>query len=126
MMERRGRASPPRGPEAWPLDEGGLEWRRPWLVRHTKDNSRTRESGLGKPRQVLDMTTISEPLITEGEAAAMLRVSLTSLRRWRRNGCSPVFRKIGRTVRYRPADLAEFVSSARRTSTAGANRETAR
>jgi hypothetical protein len=66
------------------------------------------------------MSTLSEPLITEGEAAAMLRVSLTSLRRWRSNGCGPVFRKMGKSVRYRPADLAEFVSSARQTSTAGA------
>jgi hypothetical protein len=66
------------------------------------------------------MSTLSEPLTTEGEAAAMLRVSLTSLRRWRSKGCGPVFRKIGKSVRYRPADLAEFVSSARRTSTTGA------
>jgi Helix-turn-helix domain len=66
------------------------------------------------------MSKLSEPLITEGEAAAMLRVSLTSLRRWRANGCGPVFRKMGKSVRYRPADLAEFVASARRTSTSGA------
>jgi predicted site-specific integrase-resolvase len=66
------------------------------------------------------MNALSEPLTTEREAAAMLRVSLTSLRRWRANGCGPVFRKMGKSVRYRPADLAEFVSSARRTSIAGA------
>ena len=71
------------------------------------------------------MSTIVDPLVTEAEAAGILRVSLTSLRRWRREGCGPVYRKMRRTVRYRPADLAEFVSSARRTSTAGASRETA-
>jgi len=63
-------------------------------------------------------TNVSEPLITEGEAASMLRVSLTSLRRWRREGRGPVYRKLGRAVRYRPDDLADFVASARRTSTA--------
>jgi excisionase family DNA binding protein len=57
-------------------------------------------------------TNVPEPLITEGEAAAILRVSLTSLRRWRREGRGPVYRKLGRTVRYRPQDLADFVGSA--------------
>jgi hypothetical protein len=55
---------------------------------------------------------VPEPLITEGEAASILRVSLTSLRRWRREGRGPVYRKLGRTVRYRPQDLADFVGSA--------------
>jgi hypothetical protein len=62
-------------------------------------------------------TTTPEPLITEGEAAGILRVSLTSLRRWRRQGCGPVYRKLGRTVRYRPNDLSDFVASAGRIST---------
>ena len=66
-------------------------------------------------------TNLKEPLITEGEAAIILRVSLSSLRRWRREGLGPVYRKISRTVRYRPEDLSEFVASARRTSTSGAS-----
>jgi predicted site-specific integrase-resolvase len=65
-------------------------------------------------------TNISDPLITEGEAAAILRVSLTSLRRWRREGSGPVYRKLSRSVRYRREDLAEFLAAARRTSTSGA------
>ena len=64
------------------------------------------------------MTTMfPEPLITEGEAAGILRVSLTSLRRWRREGRGPIYRKLNRTVRYRPNDLADFVASAGRMST---------
>jgi hypothetical protein len=58
-------------------------------------------------------TIISEPLITESEAASMLRISLTSLRRWRREGCGPVYRKLGRSVRYRPVDLADFIAASR-------------
>jgi predicted site-specific integrase-resolvase len=65
------------------------------------------------------MSIISEPLITEAEAAGILRVSLTSLRRWRRQGVGPVYRKIQRAVRYRPEDLVEFLAAARRTSTSG-------
>jgi excisionase family DNA binding protein len=61
-------------------------------------------------------------MITEGEAASLLRVSLTSLRRWRREGRGPVYRKLGRTVRYRADDLSDFVALARRTSTITADR----
>ena len=68
-------------------------------------------------------TNVSEPLITEGEAAALLRVSLTSLRRWRREGRGPVYRKLGRTVRYRPGDLADFVGSALRRETGWRQRQ---
>ena len=66
------------------------------------------------------ITTFPEALITEGEAASILRVSLTSLRRWRRQGSGPVYRKLGRTVRYRPNDLSDFVASAGRMSTSNA------
>jgi len=54
-----------------------------------------------------------ETLLTEREAASVLQVSLTSVRRWRREGRGPVYRKIGRSVRYRQDDLADFVASAR-------------
>jgi len=70
-------------------------------------------------------TNVSEPLITEGEAAGMLRVSLTSLRRWRREGRGPVYRKIGRSVRYRREDLADFIATARRIETGWRTRKLA-
>jgi excisionase family DNA binding protein len=57
--------------------------------------------------------TANESLVTEGEAARLLRVSLTSVRRWRREGRGPVYRKLGRSVRYRRDDLADFITSAR-------------
>jgi excisionase family DNA binding protein len=59
-------------------------------------------------------------LLTEAEAANLLRVSLGSVRRWRQEGRGPVFRKLGRSVRYRPADLADFVALSRRMTTAKA------
>jgi predicted site-specific integrase-resolvase len=63
---------------------------------------------------------IAGSLVTEVEAADILRVSLTSIRRWRRQGRGPVYRKLNRAVRYRPDDLKDFIASARRTSTGGA------
>src|SRR5215472_11467182 len=117
MMARRGRASPRRGPAAGPRSGGGVDCRRPWPVWNNRSNSRPHESGLGPPRQGLDMTTIVDPLITEAEAADILRVSLTSLRRWRREGRGPVYRKLGRSVRYRPDDLADFIAASLCTET---------
>ena len=63
------------------------------------------------------MSTIAEPLITEAEAAGILRVSLTTLRHWRREGRGPVYRKLSRSVRYRPDDLADFIAASRRVET---------
>ena len=57
--------------------------------------------------------TENESLVTEDEAATLLRVSLTSVRRWRREGRGPVYRKIGRSVRYRREDLADFIATSR-------------
>jgi excisionase family DNA binding protein len=67
----------------------------------------------------------TEALVTEGEAASLLRVSLTSVRRWRREGRGPVYRKMGRSVRYRRDDLADFIASARCMETGWRARKTA-
>ena len=64
-------------------------------------------------------TVDPEALLTEGEAAARLRVSLDTVRRWRHLGTGPIFRKLGRSVRYRPADIADFVASTGRMTTRG-------
>ena len=69
--------------------------------------------------------TNSECLVTEGEAASLLRVSLTSVRRWRREGRGPVYRKLGRSVRYRPGDLADFIAASRCMETGWRSRQLA-
>ena len=69
--------------------------------------------------------TANEPLVTEDEAASLLRVSLTSVRRWRREGRRPVYRKIGRSVRYRREDLADFIATSRRIETGWRSRQLA-
>ena len=69
--------------------------------------------------------TENEPLVTEDETARLLRVSLTSVRRWRREGRGPVYRKIGRSVRYRREDLADFIATSRRIETGWRTRKLA-
>jgi hypothetical protein len=65
------------------------------------------------PTQQAPMTT----LLTEQEAAALLRVSVKAVQGWRYHGAGPRFVKVGRCVRYRPEDLQAFVLAALRTST---------
>jgi excisionase family DNA binding protein len=56
-------------------------------------------------------------LITQKEAARRLGISTRTLERYRVTGTGPAFTRLGKLVRYRPEDLAEFVNSNRRRST---------
>lgn len=58
------------------------------------------------------------PLRDEHGAAAILAVTVSALRVWRRQGRGPPFVKVGRCVRYRPEDLRDFIQGNLRTSTA--------
>ncbi len=62
-------------------------------------------------------------MLKEREAAELLAMEVTTLRRWRWAGKGPRFLKIGGAVRYDPADLEAFIGEARQTSTSdnGAN-----
>ena len=48
-------------------------------------------------------------LVDEREAAKMLAITVSALRRWRREGSGPVFTHCGRCVRYSLHALADFV-----------------
>jgi hypothetical protein len=61
--------------------------------------------------------TDQRPLLREHDAAALLALKPTTLRRWRLEGKGPRFRKIGRAVRYHLDDLASFIDSSVRLST---------
>jgi excisionase family DNA binding protein len=50
-------------------------------------------------------------LLTQGEAARLLRLSERTLERLRVSGSGPVYVKAGRLVRYREADLEEWIAS---------------
>lgn len=51
------------------------------------------------------------------EAANHVGLSRRTLEKLRRTGDGPPFLKIGRSVRYRPSDLARWLSAQQRTST---------
>jgi excisionase family DNA binding protein len=50
-------------------------------------------------------------LLTESEVAQLMQVSLARLRKWRVEKRGPRFIKIGSLVRYRSADLQQWLSS---------------
>ena len=61
-------------------------------------------------------TTVNHPqtnnttrALTEREVAELLGLSVATLRAWRHRGKGPRFLRLGRSVRYLPADLADFV-----------------
>ena len=56
-------------------------------------------------------------LLNEHEAADLLALEVTTLRRWRWAGTGPSFLKIGGAVRYDLAVLEAFIEASRRSST---------
>ena len=63
----------------------------------------------GENRQVED-----EPLLTEAEAADVLRVSVRTLKRWRLAGTGPpVAGYAGRSVRYKRSELLKWLRRGR-------------
>ena len=59
----------------------------------------------------------SNRLLTEREAAALLGLAVTTLRRWRWAGKHLSFFKIGNCIRYDADDITAFLEAARRSST---------
>ena len=47
--------------------------------------------------------------LTEREVAELLGLAVATLRAWRHRGKGPRFLRLGRSVRYLPSDLADFV-----------------
>jgi predicted site-specific integrase-resolvase len=63
------------------------------------------------------MVDLLEELFTVSETARHLRVSVSSLNKWRGEGGGPRYVLIGRRIRYRPSDIAAYVREQTRTST---------
>jgi excisionase family DNA binding protein len=60
---------------------------------------------------------MSNLMLTQIEAAQLLRVSVRTLERYRVAGGGPVFCKCGRLVRYRQSDLDAWINGRVRRST---------
>jgi predicted DNA-binding transcriptional regulator AlpA len=58
-----------------------------------------------------------ENLIDENEAASRLGLSVKTLRKNRWKGRRPYFIKLGKSVRYEPSEIEDFIQSGRRTGT---------
>ncbi len=59
----------------------------------------------------------SPHVINEQEAARLLDLRVSTLRRWRWAGLHIPFHKIGSAVRYDPQVIREFIEAGRRNST---------
>ncbi len=55
-----------------------------------------------------DIKNLDDQLLNTERAARVLRVSASTMRQWRTRGIGPAYYKIGRTVRYKVADLREY------------------
>lgn len=64
----------------------------------------TASTGMDKPTDSLRTEQITDPLLTEKDACAYLRVSKRNLYCWRMAGLVPYF-KIGRAVRFRKSEV---------------------
>ena len=56
-----------------------------------------------------DQTRGTARALTEREVAALLGLSVATLRAWRHRGKGPRFLRLGRSVRYLPSDVDDFV-----------------
>ena len=56
-------------------------------------------------------------LLHEAEAADILSVKVSTLRRWRWSGDGPLFIKLGGAVRYDPQQLKDYLAKQVRSST---------
>lgn len=62
----------------------------------------------------MDSDGLGGDLLTSAELARALRVSVSTVERWRFERCGPVPIRLGyRTVRYRRADVARFLAARR-------------
>ena len=66
-----------------------------------------------------DLAPVYDPdqMLTEHVAAEILCQSVRTLQKWRVTGFGPEFFKIGRSVRYRRREVADWIESRRRAHT---------
>jgi DNA-binding transcriptional MerR regulator len=59
------------------------------------------------------MTAGLAPLLSSADVAKVLDVSQRTLEFWRSAGIGPAYVKVGKRVRYRPADVEAYVEAQR-------------
>lgn len=83
----------------------------------TKEESRTNRAAFSLNHLRHEAIDDEARLITEGEAADLLTLSVKTLRNWRLSGYGPPHLKVGRLVRYRQSDLKAWLKTCERAST---------
>lgn len=63
--------------------------------------------------------TLFPKLLTEREVANRLRITVSTLQRWRVEGSPIPFHKIGATVRYKETDVFRYLDTTTRDAAAG-------
>lgn len=80
---------------------------------------------INMPKNTDQTTSGDDGLLTNSEVAAIFRIDAGVLRRWRVEGTGPSFVKVGRLIRYRPADVTAWLESRNCRSTADYGSEVA-
>jgi predicted DNA-binding transcriptional regulator AlpA len=62
-----------------------------------------------RPTTARDYTRGTARALTEREVGELLGLSVATLRAWRHRGKGPRFLRLGRSVRYLPSDVDDFV-----------------
>ncbi len=65
----------------------------------------------------MSMNAENRRLLTSPQTAEMLRIKHNTLEGWRVKGQGPIFRKVGRAVRYVQADVEAWLDQRARSST---------
>jgi excisionase family DNA binding protein len=65
------------------------------------------------------MTQSTDRLLTPAQVAERLGIAVRTLETWRYRGRSPRYIRVGKHVRYRPADVDAFLAEHERAGTAG-------
>jgi len=78
---------------------------------HTHEQRRTGREELATVNQETCMTTTSERLWNVGDVSAFLGIPVNTLYQWRHQGYGPKSCRVGRHVRYDPAEVRRWFAS---------------
>lgn len=69
------------------------------------------------PEADAPLGSLKSPLMNERQAAALLGIQPTTLRRWRWVGKGPLFVRVGGCIRYSTEEIAAYIAAGKRRST---------
>lgn len=76
------------------------------------DSSFPLRQAAGEQQHAASENNMNQPLMNDRNAAQLLGLSVSSLRRWRTEGKGPKIVRVGPLVRYRLSDLIAYIEHA--------------